>query len=266
MVTPVFQTINVSHSFRSNNGRSGGVTLPVLVNVSITLQPGEIVALLGPSGSGKSTLLNIIAGLLQPDAGVVEVYGERRANRLGCFGYMPQKDLLLPWRNALDNAALGLEVAGMPRSQAREAAMAMLETFGLVQFARAQPRQLSGGMRQRIALIRTFLLGKDVLLDEPFGALDAITRGELQEWLLQVQALTARAVFLITHDLDEALFLADRVYLLSPRPGRIRAEIRVDLPRPRTLEVTTTPHFAALKADLLARLRSALQPNEVGAS
>jgi ABC-type nitrate/sulfonate/bicarbonate transport system ATPase subunit len=245
---PVLSLLSVE--YRYDNG------LLALDDVDLHVGAGEIVALVGPSGSGKSTLLNIVAGLRRPTAGRVLVRNEHLANRLGRFSYMPQRDLLLPWRSALDNAGLTLEVQGVSRSEARSRAMTMLGEFGLAGFAGSTPRELSGGMRQRIALVRTFLSDQDVLLDEPFGALDAITRGDLQEWLLKLHAVTPRSVLLVTHDLEEAVFLADRVYLLSSRPGRILTELRVDLPRPRSLEITTTHEFAALKHALLVTLRS----------
>ncbi len=186
-------------------------------------------------------------------------------NRLGHFSYMPQRDLLLPWRSALDNAALTVQVQGASRSEGRASARAMLEELGLAGFAGSRPSELSGGMRQRIALIRTFLPAQDVLLDEPFGALDAITRGELQEWLLKLHGVAPRSVLLVTHDLEEAVFLADRVYILSPRPGRILTELRVDLPRPRTLDITATAEFSALKYALMLTLRRSRQGDMVPA-
>ena len=254
---PILSLFDVS--FRYHSG------LSALEDIDLNLRAGEIVALVGPSGSGKSTLLNVVAGLRQPTGGKVVVRGEELRSRLGHFSYMPQRDLLLPWRSALDNAALTVEVGGASRSDSRRKARLMLEEFGLAEFATSRPDELSGGMRQRIALVRTFLPEKDVLLDEPFGALDAITRGELQEWLLHLHAVAPRAVLVITHDLEEAIFLANRVYLLSPRPGRIVTELRVDLPRPRKLEITTTPEFAALKFALMRTLRASSEREQVPA-
>jgi ABC-type nitrate/sulfonate/bicarbonate transport system ATPase subunit len=169
---------------------------------------------------------------------------------------MPQRDLLLPWLTVLDNAALPLELAGMPRARARQHAADQLPRFGLAGFDAHWPRQLSGGMRQRAALLRTYLVNRElVLLDEPFGALDALTRASMQEWLLDVWGESRRTVLFVTHDVEEALFLADRVYVMSPRPGRIVAEVAVPFERPRDLSLVGDPRFAREKAELLALLR-----------
>ena len=227
--------------------------------VDLEARAGEFVTLIGPSGCGKSTLFNIVAGLIAQDAGTVALGGEEpgtSAARLGRVAYMPQKDLLLPWRTVLDNAILPLEVRGVPRARARREAAALFEEFGLAGFERAYPAALSGGMRQRAAFLRTILAGGELLLlDEPFGALDALTRARLQEWLLGVWEHHRRTTLFITHDVDEALYLADRVYVMTPRPGRIALALPVDLPRPRDPAVLTAPEFVALKATLLAVLR-----------
>jgi len=233
--------------------------LRALDAVDLTVRAGEIVALVGPSGCGKSTLLSLISGLIEPTAGAIRVHGEDGKKRLGRFSLMPQKDLLLPWRSALGNASLLLEAAGVSRTLARGQALAMLKQLRLDEFAEASPRSLSGGMRQRIALIRTFLPGRDVLLDEPFGALDAITRAALQEWLQGLHAVTPRSILLVTHDVEEAVLLGDRVYLMSSRPGRIIFEQEIPLERPRTISLTGKPEFTRLKSALLDRLRSALR-------
>jgi len=233
-----------------------GHRVPVLAEVDLSVAAGEFVSIIGPSGCGKSTLLNIIAGLDEPDAGVVELEGDPSNHRLGHIGYMQQKDLLLPWRTVLDNAALGLELRGMSRRQARQKALDLSQEFGLKGFENQYPFTLSGGMRQRAAFLRTMLLDQDViLLDEPFGALDALTRVQMQEWLLDLWESQGRTIILITHDVEEALLVSDRVYVLTARPGRVTMVLDVDLPRPRSYEQVTLPAFGELKARLLAPLR-----------
>jgi ABC-type nitrate/sulfonate/bicarbonate transport system ATPase subunit len=202
-----------------------GTHVPALAGISLRVARSELVALVGPSGCGKTTLLELICGLQAPDAGTLE--SEPAV-------LMPQRDLLLPWLDALDNAALALRIAHVPRAPARERAASLFAELGLQGFERAHPSELSGGMRQRVAFARTLLAGKPVLcLDEPFGALDAITRAEMQDWLVRALAPTPRTVVLVTHDVEEAVLLADRVVVLSPRPGRVAGEIDVALPRPR---------------------------------
>ena len=228
---------------------------PVLAGVSLTVGPGQFVSIIGPSGCGKSTLLNIIAGLDQPDAGTVEIDGDPAGQRLGCIGYMQQKDLLLPWRTVVDNAALGLELRGTPRRQARRRALELTELFGLKGFEHQYPFALSGGMRQRAAFLRTMLLDQEVvLLDEPFGALDALTRVQMQEWLLDLWGTLGKTIILITHDVDEAILMSDRVYVMTARPGRITMVLDISLPRPRHFMEVTQPAFVELKARLLAPL------------
>ena len=214
---------------------SGGVTVAgveksfgavrALDGVSLRAAPREVVAVAGPSGCGKSTLLELVCGLAQPDAGTVEA---------APAALMPQRDGLLPWLNALDNAALALRVAGVGKAAARAAAHEHFSAFGLEGFERARPGELSGGMRQRVAFLRTLLAGRPLLcLDEPFGALDALTRTQMQQWLAEALAREPRTVLLVTHDVEEAVLLADRIVLLSPRPGRVVETIDVPLPRPR---------------------------------
>ncbi len=232
-----------------------GHQVPVLSGFDLTVNPGEFVSLIGPSGCGKSTLLNIIAGLDRPDAGVVELDGESDTQRLGSIGYMQQKDLLLPWRTVLDNAVLGLELHGMPRRQARARALALSELFGLKGFEHQFPFALSGGMRQRAAFLRTMLLDQGViLLDEPFGALDALTRLQMQEWLMHLWGTLGKTIILITHDVDEAILLSDRVYVLTARPAQVNMVMDVNLPRPRDFKKVTESDFVELKARLLAPL------------
>lgn len=234
----------------------GGSELRAVEPVDLEIGDGELVALIGPSGCGKSTLFNVAAGLLDPDAGEVLVDGRPPAPHEHQVGYMLQKDLLLPWRTVLANVALGLEVRGMRPKAAREAARPLLERFGLTGFEDRFPSQLSGGMRQRAALLRTLLPDpKVLLLDEPFSSLDAQTRSLMQEWLLEVKHQTGATILLVTHDVEESIMLADRVYVMTARPGRIKAEIDVPFPRPRTLELIADPEFVRLKQRLLRLLR-----------
>ena len=230
-----------------------GKVLPVLRDVSFDVRPGEFVALVGPSVCGKSTLLSILAGLEEPDSGEVRVGGVAR--RLGNTAYMPQKDSLLPWRSALDNAILGLEVQGTPREEARLRARDLFVVAGLAGFEASRPAELSGGMRQRVAFLRTFLTaGAVMLLDEPFGALDALTRSELHEWLLGMPA-EPRSTVLVTHDVEEALLLSDRVYVLSRRPGTIKLVQDVDFGRPRSMEIAGGAAFRRARTRLLGAVR-----------
>ena len=235
----------------------GGIR-PVLDNVSFTVEPGEFVSVIGPSGCGKSTAFTMLAGLDQPDAGTVMIGGEPvrpAGSGPSKCAYMPQKDLLFPWRSVLDNTTLGLEVQGVPRKQARDKARELFSVFGLGGFEDARPSQLSGGMRQRAAMLRTVVQDRPVLLlDEPFGALDALTRADMQLWLTDVRARFDWTILLVTHDIREAVFLADRVVVLGPRPTSVRREVSVDLPRPRDLSTITDPAFAAAEADLLGSL------------
>ena len=208
-----------------------------LEGLELDLRPREVLAVVGPSGCGKSTLLELVAVLQQPDAGSVVAAGAGDpAGRRAACAYMPQRDLLLPWRDALGNAALALECQGVPRAEARSRAEPLFERFGLAEFERSRPAELSGGMRQRVAFLRTLLSGRPVLLlDEPFGALDAITRAAMQQWLAGALAQEPRTTLLVTHDVEEAVFLADRVAVMSARPGRIVATLDVELSRPRRL-------------------------------
>jgi ABC-type nitrate/sulfonate/bicarbonate transport system ATPase subunit len=228
---------------------------PAIRDVHLRVGRGELVALVGPSGCGKSTLLHAIAGLVEPDAGEIRLDGAVAVNRLGRTALMPQRDALLPWRTVLDNTILGLEVAGVDRADARERARALLPRFGLAGFEGRYPAALSGGMRQRAAFLRTVLAEREVLLlDEPFGALDALTRRSMQEWLLDLWDDLGRTILLVTHDVEEALLLADRVAVMTARPGRIKLDEPVRLPRPRRAEMVSDPIFVAQKAELLAAL------------
>jgi ABC-type nitrate/sulfonate/bicarbonate transport system ATPase subunit len=220
-----------------------GAPVQALSEVSLHAGEGELLAVVGPSGCGKTTLLELICGLRRPDAGKIEC---------APAALMPQRDLLLPWLSALDNAALALRIAHVPKTRARGRATEMFAELGLEGFERARPYELSGGMRQRVAFVRTLLSGKSLLcLDEPFGALDAITRAEMQSWLSQALRREPRTVVLVTHDVEEAIVLADRVAVLSPRPGRVAGELDVGLERPRS---RTDPAVVALREQALLTL------------
>jgi ABC-type nitrate/sulfonate/bicarbonate transport system ATPase subunit len=241
---------DVDFSYRSRQG-----VVDVLRQFRLHVKPGEFVALIGPSGCGKSTIFKLVAGLAEPTRGLVRVGGESVRGARGQVAFMPQRDLLLPWRTVLDNAILFLEIQGIARREARERAREMLRVCGLSGFEAAYPAQLSGGMRQRVAFMRTALSGKPVLLlDEPFGALDALTRLEMQQWLLAVWGQLGTTILFITHDVDEAILLADRVVLLGPRGTFTQAEWPVDLARPRSRRSLQASRFLELKVALLDRL------------
>lgn len=248
MNTPRIEFRNVSKTFFGVNH-----AVRALEDVSFKVMPREFVTIIGASGSGKSTLLNLCVGLLEPDEGEILIDGEMPENRAGMVGYMPQHDLLLPWRSVLNNVLIPLEIQGISHKESRQKALEMLPHFGLEHFENEYPSALSGGMRQRAALLRTWLMGRSTLcLDEPFGALDALTRKELQNWLLRVWQEFGRTVMFITHDVDEAVYLADRVIVLSPRPGKIKRELKIDLPRPRRQRMLAQPEFGELVRELLA--------------
>jgi NitT/TauT family transport system ATP-binding protein len=243
----------VSHSYGD---------LRTLDLLDLTGEEHEVLGLVGPSGCGKSTLLELICGLQEPTAGTISVDGVTEAEgRLGRCAFMPQRDLLLPWYSAIDNAALALRNQGMGRSEARSAATGLFERFGLAGFEAARPDELSGGMRQRVAFLRTLIAGKPVLaLDEPFAALDAITRAEMQEWLAAALSTDPRTVVLVTHDVEEALYLCDRVAVLSARPARIVAELTAPHPRAADRDAAVTaPEFIAAREEALRALRGSKQ-------
>jgi len=233
----------VSHAFGDNL---------VLDNVSLDIAPGEFVCVLGASGCGKSTLFNAVSGLLPITTGSIRLDGEDIVGKPGNVGYMLQKDLLLPWLTALDNIVLGASLTRGATQDDRLRATALATHYGLGSYLNNYPATLSGGMRQRIALMRTITAGRDLmLLDEPFGALDSQTRLSMQQWLLQVWAETGRTIMFVTHDVDEAIFLADRIVVLLPRPGRIGRILNVDLERPRDVSCMTSSTFMSLKAEAL---------------
>jgi ABC-type nitrate/sulfonate/bicarbonate transport system ATPase subunit len=227
---------------------TGSSSFTALAPATLSIPAGRFVTLIGPSGCGKSTLFNIIAGLQAPSSGRILIDGHDFTGYIGQVGYMLQKDLLLPWRTVLDNVALGMEINGVPLKLARDRALPLIQKYGLAGFENAYPASLSGGMRQRAALLRTLLVDREVvLLDEPFGALDAQTKSQMQDWLLQIFSDFGRTVIFVTHDVEEAVYLSDEIHVMASRPGRIIETLPVDLQRPRDRRIVSTPRFVAMK-------------------
>ena len=227
----------------------------ILHDISINLNSGELVSLLGVSGSGKTTLFNIISGLSKPDAGEVYLDGKNITGQPGNISYMLQKDMLLPYRTVQDNVALPMLLKGMKKKEARAKAAELFEEFGLEGTQTKYPDQLSGGMRQRAALLRTYLFSQDVaLLDEPFSALDTLTKSSIHKWYLDVMEKIKLSTLFITHDIDEAILLSDRIYLLTGQPGSIADEIIIDVPRPRKAGFELTPEFIEYKRRIIEKL------------
>jgi ABC-type nitrate/sulfonate/bicarbonate transport system ATPase subunit len=248
-----FEIAGVTHSYGE---------LRTLDSLALAGEADEVVGLVGPSGCGKSTLLELICGLQEPSAGMITVEGaSSAARRLEHCALMPQRDLLLPWYSAIDNAALALLNRGAKRAEARAEAAALFDRFGLGGFEAARPSELSGGMRQRVAFLRTLIAGKPLLaLDEPFASLDAITRAEMQEWLAAALRADPRTTVLVTHDVEEALYLCDRVAVLSARPGRLVAELRAPHPRAEDRDAAVTdPAFVAAREEAMRALHQALR-------
>ena len=244
--TPKLRTAGISKKYED---------MPILDNISIELYENEFVSILGPSGCGKSTLFNIISGLDRAESGSCYIDGEESSGKLGMVSYMHQKDLLLPWRKILDNLSLPLIIKGISKREAREEASKHLNTFGLEGFGDKYPYQLSGGMRQRASLLRAYLFSSNImLLDEPFGALDAITRSKMHHWMLSVVKKLNTSILFITHDIEEAILLSDRIYVLSDRPARVKDEIIVELKGERDRSVVTTPEFNAIKKRIMDNL------------
>lgn len=242
----VLKVDNVSISFQG---------MPVIKDISVSLARGELVSLLGKSGSGKTTLFNIISGLSKPDKGHVYINGEDITGTTGNVSYMLQKDLLLPFRTIEDNVALPLIMHGMKKKEARKKESPYFEEFGLEGTQKDYPAQLSGGMRQRAALLRTYMFSKDVaLLDEPFSALDTFTKSQMHEWYLTVMDKIRLTTLFVTHDIDEAILLSDRIYLLTGKPGVIEDEIIIDEPRPRDEKFMLSPAFIEYKKKILSIL------------
>ena len=243
----VLQVKGVSKSFENEK---------ILRQISLELNEGEIVSLLGVSGGGKTTLFNIIAGLSIPDEGEVYLAGENITGKPGKVSYMLQKDLLLPYRKIVDNVALPLIIRGMKKDEARRKASAYFEEFGLEGTEKKYPSQLSGGMKQRAALLRTYLFSEKVaLLDEPFSALDMLTKGAIHEWYLDVMEKIKLSTLFVTHDIDEAILLSDRIYLLTGKPGMITKEIVVKEPKPRRKDFNLSEEFTEYKREILEHLK-----------
>jgi ABC-type nitrate/sulfonate/bicarbonate transport system ATPase subunit len=249
---PKLRVQNLGMAFKTPTG-----VFEALAPIALSIPPGRFVSLIGPSGCGKSTIFNIIAGLLEPTTGRVLIDGIDATGTIGRVGYMLQKDLLLPWRTVLDNTVLGMEIQGVALREARKRALPLLQRYGLSGFEYLYPTSLSGGMRQRAALLRTLLFDTDIiLLDEPFGALDAQTKLQMQEWLLALWSDFGKTVIFVTHDIDEAIYLSDEVHVMATRPGRIIETIAVELPRPRVRTSALTPEFIAIKERCLNLLHA----------
>jgi ABC-type nitrate/sulfonate/bicarbonate transport system ATPase subunit len=247
---PKLRVDSVSMTFATPSG-----AFQALAPITLSIPQGRFVSLIGPSGCGKSTIFNIIAGLLQPTGGRVLIDGVDATGTIGRVGYMLQKDLLLAWRTVLDNVILGMEIQHVPLRAARERALPLLRRYGLSGFEYLYPNSLSGGMRQRAALLRTLLFDTDViLLDEPFGALDAQTKLQMQEWLMQLWSDFSKTVLFVTHDVEEAIYLSDELHVMGTRPGHIVASIPVELPRPRLRTSALTPDFLTIKERCLELL------------
>ncbi|MEO2255595.1 ABC transporter ATP-binding protein [Paenibacillus amylolyticus] len=256
-VPPALDVVNVHASFRERRSR-----LPVLNGLSLTVEQGEFVAIVGPSGCGKSTLFHIIGGLLKPQEGQVLMNGQNVTGQRGKISYMPQQPALFPWRTIEDNVLLAGEVASSapPRTEALAEARKWLSSVGLAGFEQAYPHMLSGGMQQRAAFLRALLSPQELmLLDEPFSALDALTRSDMQRWLLDIWEQNRRSVLFITHNIEEALLLADRVYVLSNRPATVLHEVHVPFDRPRREEITEESAFLERKRQISQWMREEQQ-------
>ncbi|MGO4108432.1 ABC transporter ATP-binding protein [Paenibacillus sp. YAF4_2] len=231
---------------------------PLFEGLDLEIPQGQFVSIVAASGMGKTTLFRLLAGLLQPNAGTIRVAGVGQGHGQGSrsgIGYMPQRDCLMPWRTVQDNAAIGLELAGVSKRDARRRVLELLPELGLAGTETKYPHELSGGMRQRVSFLRSLLGGGELLLlDEPFSALDAMTRVSMQQWLLQVWEKHRKTILFITHDIDEALLLSDRVLIAATRPITKLEPLEVELPRPRTYETTLDERFVALKRQLLRQL------------
>jgi ABC-type nitrate/sulfonate/bicarbonate transport system ATPase subunit len=234
----------------------GKERVPVLNNVSLTVEAGEFVSLIGPSGSGKSTLFRLIGGVERPDRGQVLMDGRDTTGQSGRISYMPQQAALFPWLKVADNISFALVSAGTPKKEAKRQALEWLERIRLGSVANEYPHVLSGGMQQRVSFLRALLMKRSVMcLDEPFAALDALTRSDMQRWLLELWESDRRSVLFVTHSIEEALTLSDRIYVLSKAPASVLREIRVPFERPRRPDVWTSPEFVEMKQEVLRLLQ-----------
>ena len=247
-------------SLTINNLTKSFGQLPVLEDMNLQVKDHEFVAILGPSGSGKSTLLQLIGGLLTPDNGTIQMNEEKINGQKGLISYMPQNPSLFPWRTVLDNVVLAAELKGNPDY---EEAKLLLKKAGLEEFQTSYPSELSGGMKQRVAFIRA-LLGKQTLLclDEPFSALDEFTRIKMQKWLLSIWEENRKSILFITHSIEEALFLADRIYVLSKRPAYVKVEITIPFSRPRDESLIAKHEFFQLKQEILQYMKEELNSDD----
>ncbi|WP_085992968.1 ABC transporter ATP-binding protein [Oceanobacillus senegalensis] len=253
MNRPVLSFQNVTFHYPSGGSLKGH---PVLEDIHFQVADGEFVSIIGPSGSGKSTIFRLITGLEQQTNGEIYVNGKKMSNRLGQVGYMPQQDLLMPWRTVMENALLPLEIKGINKEEAIEKVRKLLGEFGLEGVEDTFPGHLSGGMKQRVSFLRSVLSGSNILLlDEPFSALDAITRLNMQEWLLGQWEKWKKTILFITHDVEEALFLSDRIFILEPTPNASIREVNVPLDRPRNVHDLSSPEVVKMKSDLIDMLR-----------
>ncbi|MBS96185.1 MAG: ABC transporter ATP-binding protein [SAR202 cluster bacterium] len=253
-MNPIIDIKSLSKSYVDESSNENTL---ILDNIDFQINDGEFVSLIGPSGCGKSTLLNIISGLNNPDNGEIIISGIESKDRLGKLSYMQQKDLLLPWKTILDNSILGLELQNENKTISETKAIKLLDTFGLSGYENYYPDQISGGMRQRASFLRTILTNnKILLLDEPFSALDSITRSQMQKWLLQLWEQFNKTILLVTHDIDEAIFLSDRIYVMQNNNLNSIQIINVDLPRPRPQEIVLDNSFITIKKEILPLIQN----------
>ena len=249
---PKLTVVDLCQTYR----RERDTPLPVIKNISLSVFEKEIVSVIGPSGCGKSTLFNIISGILPHDHGTITIDGENKKERPGMFGYMFQEPLLFGWKKVVENVMLGYEVKGLAKNEAKNKALEILSEFGLLDYADLYPYTLSGGMKQKVALLRTIAFNSSfLLLDEPFGSLDAITRSSLHLYLLEIWKRLKLTILFTTHDIREALFLSDKVYVLSKKPAKIIECFNITLSRPRKIEDLTAPKFVTLERKLISLLK-----------